>query len=148
METICASPEYKAKMSAKQRKLWDNPEYSTRQRKIMMAGMHIRPNKPETIIANLLNVLQPNQWQYTGDGTKIIGGRNPDFWNGDHRLIELFGDHWHSPKAFPDKLDEQGLIAHYANRGYKCLIIWERELKQPEGVVDKIMEYVGAAQPT
>jgi hypothetical protein len=104
-----------------------------------------KPNKPEHQLNIILDELYPNQWEYVGDGKKIIYGKNPDFWNGDHKLIELFGDYWHTTKARNYEETEEGRISFFKQYGYKCLVIWEHELKQPEQVVHKIIKYVGVS---
>ena len=92
-------------------------------------------------------MIEPNKWQYVGDWKLVIGGLNPDFWNGDHKLIEMFGDWWHSPKrAIRWTATELGKVMHFNAYGYKTLIIWEHELKQPELVIKKITQFVGEKQ--
>lgn len=143
-------PEVKAKRSASASKNWANPEFSIRHRELMMAGMHIKPNKPEQIVKTILDKIDPNKWRFVGDGkTEIenskhsIGGKFPDFWNGDHKLVELYGDYWHRGENPQDRID---LFDRY---GYRCLIIWERELKkQPEQVLGRLIEFVGCCTTT
>lgn len=138
-------PKYKAKMVKKQKRWWermDNPEVIQRRKK-MMAGMNLRPNKPETIILNILDDLYPNEWKYTGDGQIIIGGLNPDFINvnGQKLIIECFGDYWHTQKLKPYRVNE-GRVKVYASYGYKTLIIWERETKDLDALKHKISSFV------
>jgi len=47
-------------------------------------------------------------------------------------LIELFGDYWHRDQ------DPQKRIDHFARYGYKCLVIWEKELDNPNQVIEKV----------
>ena len=51
--------------------------------------------------------------------------------------MEFFGDYWHRGE------DPQERINLFSRYGYKCLVIWEHELKQPEQVVGCIAEFVG-----
>lgn len=136
------SKETRAKRSKAMSKRWANPEYKDRVVKATILASHIKPNKPEQQLHTLLNELYPVQWKYTGDGKLIIGGKNPDFWNGDHKLIELFGDYWHNLKVFPNKLTEKEIVTHYQQYNYKCLVIWERELEHPRKVVSRIIKYL------
>ena len=137
-----ASAETRAKMSNISKKRWADPEYKDRVVKATIIASHIKPNKPEQQLQALLDGLCPDQWEYTGDGKLIIGGKNPDFWNGDHRLIELYGDYWHNLEVFPNKLTDKEIITHYQQYNYKCLVIWQRELKQPRKVVSRIIKYL------
>lgn len=93
-----------------------------------------RPNKAE---AKLLQILG-SPWRFVGDGQLIIGGKCPDFWNGDHQLIELFGDYWHS------KDDQTERIDHFARYDYNCLVIWGHELQNTEQIKAILVEEFGA----
>ncbi len=156
------NPEYKEKISQRFKGMWLDPTYKAKMveimkqrwadkgnpkciqmRKNMMAGMNLRPNKPETIVLNILNDSYPSQWKYTGDGQVIIGGLNPDFINinGKKLIIELFGDYWHTQKLKPYRVNE-GRVDVYAEYGYKTLIIWERETKDIDVLKHKIDSFV------
>ena len=73
------------------------------------------------------------EYKYTGDGDYIIGGMCPDFSNinGQKKVIELYGDYWHSEEVreLSLKEEEQRKITKYTEHGFACLVIWERELK-------------------
>jgi hypothetical protein len=116
-----------------QTRLWKDPEHIKKIRE----GLNIRPNKPETIILNLLNEVSPNEWKYTGDFSFMINGKNPDFTNinGQKKLIELFGDYWHKGEN-PE--DRKNIFREF---GYETLVVWEHELKNIEEVKLKIIEF-------
>jgi G:T-mismatch repair DNA endonuclease (very short patch repair protein) len=101
-----------------------------------------KPNKKEQV---LIKLLKSNNfpYKYVGNGKVWLSGKNPDFINvnGQKKLIELFGDYWHNKKHFPQSNDEQSLSQHYKKYGFKCLIIWEKELKNSEKVIQKIREF-------
>ncbi len=105
--------------------------------KSMHKSLHIHPNKPETIILNLLNVIYPNEWKFTGDFSLIINGKNPDFVNvnGQKKIIELAGDYWHEKSYTKDRAKV------FKPFGYKTLVIWEHELKNIERVTKKIKKF-------
>ena len=68
----------------------------------------------------------------------------PDFVyvNGAKEVIELFGNYWHSAKVADSwKRTELGKIMAYNSIGYKCLVIWESELKDRETVISKIKHW-------
>lgn len=123
--------------SERMRALHCDPVYMDKVRK----SLNIRPNKPETIILNLLGRLYHGQWKYTGDFSFIINGKSPDFvnCNGQKKIIELFGDYWHKGQ------DPQDRINAFKPFGYDTLIIWERELKDIDSVIKKIHEFGGGA---
>lgn len=92
------------------------------------------PNKPESAILSILDSMYPGQWKFVGDGQVIIAGKCPDFVNvnGQKKIIELFGDYWHRGQ------DPQDRINTFAPFGYETLVIWERELKSMDSVIQKI----------
>lgn len=78
-------------------------------------------------------------YQFVGDGTLVLGGKNPDFLSldGKKRLIELWGDVYHQ-RHMP-----QSRIDHFNQFGYKTLIIWASEMSDPEQVAEKIRKFEG-----
>lgn len=109
--------------------------------KKMAAAWNIKPNKPETLMLQLLNDLYPDQWKYTGDFSFTINGKSPDFTNcnGQKKIIEVFGDYWHRGQNPQDRIDT------FTPFGYKTLVIWEHELKEINSVVNKIHTFMEAA---
>jgi G:T-mismatch repair DNA endonuclease (very short patch repair protein) len=55
--------------------------------------------------------------------------KNPDFvvrpFRSTRRVIELFGDHWHS-----DREEANRLVQSYREVGVECLVVWEFTLKE------------------
>ncbi len=120
---------------AESRKLQcSNVEFKMKMLKSMSKNRHIKPNKVEQTLQTILDSLYPNQWKYVGNRKLFVGTYNPDFiHNNDvHKIIELFGDYWHSIS------DEQNKVDYYKNLGYETLIIWEHELKQLNSLHTKV----------
>jgi hypothetical protein len=115
-------------------KCWDDIQWKENLLHKQRQGRNIRPNKPEKIILDILQILFPNEWKYTF----IINGKNPDFVNvnGQKKIIELFGDYWHKGQDPQDRIDV------FKSFGWDTLIIWERELKNIADVKIKIMDFV------
>lgn len=103
------------------------------------------PNNPEKQIINLLNTLFPDEYKYTGDFSFWIEGKNPDFTNtnGKKKIIELFGNYWHSEKVTGQNTEFhcREKIDHYKKNGYDALIIWESELKGISKLKEKIINF-------
>jgi len=123
-------------------KNWQNPEYRERQIKAIFEGLKLKPNKPEKFLSSVLQQLFPNEWKYTGDGSVLIGYKNPDFINinGQKKIIELFGDYWHGKertKKSKEK-EEQQRAKYFAKYGYLTLIVWEYELKEVKILKEKL----------
>ncbi len=104
-------------------------------------GRKLVPNKPETIVLGSYPGLV-----FTGNGTlwlKFQDGRrkNPDFiWvNESFRIaIEVFGDYWHKGE------DTNELVGKYEAIGWRCLVLWEREINgaEPFDLCNRINEFV------
>jgi len=111
-----------AKISKHQKENWQNPEYS----KKVLSKLCSHPNKPESLLLNLINIACPNQYKFTGDGTVTIANLHPDFTNcnSQKKVIEMFGDYFHEGENPQDKINR------YAGFGFSCLVIWEHELKE------------------
>ena len=64
-------------------------------------------------------------WKFVGDGQTVIDGMVPDFINinGKKQVIEVYGDYWHRNHKPQDRID------HYKKFGFKCLVYWEKDLK-------------------
>jgi very-short-patch-repair endonuclease len=97
-----------------------------------------RPTKPEYVLGEIIEKVCPQEYKYTGNGVVVIGYNNPDFTNvnGQKKVIEMFGDYWHRNQNPQDKIDK------YAQFGFSCLVIWEKEVKNtPEIVMAKVKQF-------
>jgi len=152
--------EHRAKIGEIKRKAWQNPEWRakviraqiegrkqaqqrdptwrSRQIRAQRRGYSMFPNKAEETLLALLSQGYPNGWSYVGDGSLIVGGCVPDFANvnGHKELIEMFGDHWHRGQNPQDRIDL------FRKFGFRTLVIWEHELKQPDRARKRIAEFV------
>lgn len=117
----------------KSRALWMNTEYI----KKIQRSLKVHPNKSETVLFDLLNVLYPEEWKFTGDFSFIINGKSPDFvnCNGKKKIIELFGDYWHRGEN-PE--DRKKMFEPF---GYKTLVVWESELQNIDEVATKVKRF-------
>ncbi len=100
------------------------------------------PNKQEIRLLEIISE-QGFPFEYTGDGSCIIGKLCPDFYaKEDSKIIELFGRTYHDPEVSFFDVPEIGQrlprIKYYKNRGYDCLVIWDDELSGKTAVISKI----------
>lgn len=125
------SDETKKKISESHKKLWENPEHA---KKCLCINS---PNKGELRLLEILNFLYPREWKFVGDGQVVIAGKCPDFINvnGQKKIIELYGEHWHKGD---DPKDREAIFSPY---GYKTLVIWGKELKYLKSLVNKIENF-------
>lgn len=137
------SEETKKLISEKARQRWRDPEFARR----VMSARNIRPNKAEQALDTLLSAYFPKEYEYTGDGSLIIKGMIPDFvnCNGKKEIIELFGTYFHSDKIIGDRWyqSELGRIMAFNSFGFRCLVIWENELKDTDKLLEKIRTFQG-----
>ena len=109
-----------------------------------LGSVSVKPNKPEKLVNSILDNIFPNQYEYVGDFKLFIGGKNPDFIHRNkNKVIEFFGDYWHSKevigKSSQEHISER--IGHFKLYGYDTLIIWETDLKNIEDLKNKIIDF-------
>ncbi|MFA5300154.1 MAG: NUMOD3 domain-containing DNA-binding protein [Lutibacter sp.] len=149
MRVLWSIPENKQKLIDVGKKHWEDPEYCDMILKSIYLGMKVHPNKPETIIGNLLDEMYPDEWEFVGDFKIKYERKCPDFKHKVKNLvIEHFGIYPHGD-LIEDKLDEkyvnteQGRIEFFAKHNLKTLIIWDVELyNQLEIVKWRIKKFV------
>lgn len=124
-------PEYREHQIEAQKRSWEDPEIVAKR----FAGLKKKPNKPEQRLIDIFSRCLP-QFQYNGDFSLgiTLGGLIPDFVNvnGKKEVIELLGDYFHSPEVIGDRWQgsELGKVMLYNSLGYRCLILWESELRE------------------
>jgi len=97
-----------------------------------------RPTEPEKII---IDMHIQDIW-YCGDGKFWIpiNGRilNPDFKaHNQKKVIEVFGDYWHKGENLQDRIDLYNQI------DFKCLVLWENELKRNREICkNRILNFI------
>jgi G:T-mismatch repair DNA endonuclease (very short patch repair protein) len=139
------SPETIAKR-LKTRTERGNLKWTPDQREKLLPGFlkrtKVRPTSLEKIFNSLI-IKYDLPYKYVGDGYTWIVGRCPDYLNinGKKEVIEVFSRWWHDPKVNPrtkPQHTEEATIAHYKKYGFKCIVIWEEELKHENKVLDMI----------
>ncbi len=130
----------KEKHSQIMKQKWSDENFRNNRRKIILKSLCKRPTKPEKI---MMEIIKQNNlpFNYVGDGEIIIGGFNPDFLSKNPKhIIEINGDYWHNLSHIKEK--DKRKLETYAKYGYKTLIIWESELKNPIQVIEKINKFI------
>lgn len=135
--------ERRVELSTVMRERWQNPEYIAR----VIKAMGVRPTTPEKSVKHICDKYFPD-FKYNGDYSLgvSLGGLVPDFINinGKKQVIEVFGDYWHRERGDkPWNYSELGRMMAYNSIGYRCLVVWEHELKQlsEEAIVSKIASF-------
>ena len=137
------SEETRRRNSEATKRMWQNPEYQSKVRQEMIRANHIRPTRPEQRIIDIIQKYNL-PFKYTGDGSLIIHGVNPDFvnCNGAKVVMEVFGDYWHNDKRnqITWKRTELGRIMLFNSFGFQCVILWESQINSlsDEEIVERI----------
>lgn len=130
--------EWIRKISDAEKELWQDPEHREKQVKAIFEGQKRRPNKPEHKFFFEICPKYNLPLEYTGDGRPLIGFKNPDGVesNGRKICVEIAGRYWHLPEY------EEKRIAHFKKYGWKCLMIWEEELRDEDKLVGKVRKFL------
>ena len=135
LKNVPRTEEWKCKQRKAALQAWRDPVIRQRRVEAIFRASGRRPNFVEQKVLTILDSNFPSQWKYVGDGKLIIGGKCPDYWNGGHKLIELFGDFWHKGE------NPQRRIDHFVKHNYNCLVIWEHELADRASITHRIKEF-------
>lgn len=134
------SKETKEKMSKSRLVLYKDEKFLEKYRRALLK----KPNKPEIILLNLLNEIFPKIYEYVGDYSFWIDGKNPDFVNkSKNKIIEYFGGHWHDKEVTGKSRDihERERIEHFEKNGYSTLVIWDKEIEDINKLIKKIISF-------
>lgn len=140
------SEKHKKKLSEIRRKLIREGKLNP------LKNMDIRPTSPEKQFMSLIEKYSL-PYKYVGDGKFWIEGINPDFINcdGEKIAVEIFGDYWHDSKKIKGlrwSRTEEGRKKILAKYGWKCIIIWEKELKNlsDKEILNKIQNTLSSSE--
>lgn len=132
-------PIFKKDMSVKIKNNWET-EYTGDKKFKRLSKWIAAGAKHPNYFENEVMKLCPSVVKFTGDRSfwlKFISGKakNPDaIIEFEKKAFEFNGKHWHS-------LDEN-IEKDYEQIGWKCLVIWQDELKDKDTLKDKILNYI------
>jgi len=91
-----------------------------------------KPSSFEIKLKQILNKLQPKEWKYTGDGSFLIGYKNPDFINvnGKKTCIEVYHDYFKIVGFGSCKNYEKQRREHFAKYGWDTIFVDEKHLNE------------------
>lgn len=94
------------------------------------------PNPSERLLQEILEEACPGEYKYN-DGWFILDHKLPDFpnVNGKKKLIELFGERYHRPEEVEVR------ISNFSKFGWDALIIWAKELRDREAVLQRVRDF-------
>lgn len=120
------------KLRLTSKKHWQNPEIRERQIKAIVKGLIKRPTSLEKQMMGIIKKYNL-PYKYTGNGSFLIGFKNPDFvnCNGQKICIEVANTIHHS-EDYPQKR-----IEHFKKYGWDCIVFRTNKLKEDE-ILEKI----------
>lgn len=125
--------------------LWQNPIYREKVIKNSLKALFKRPTSLEKEF--IVFVKEHNlPYKYVGDGSFLIGFKNPDFidTNGKKICIELrpkiMCQFWN--KCSPEEYEGKQ-IEHYLKYGWKCIVVWQEDfLNGCINIAKRSLEYI------
>ena len=96
-----------------------------------------KPNFVESYLFNFISLLLPGQYALNVAARfLVLEGKVPDYVCLEERkIIELFGERWHKTE------EAQKRVNFFRSRGWDCLIIWARELKDCGRLRRRILKF-------
>jgi hypothetical protein len=107
-----------------------------------MKAVSASPNFSESQLHKFLQFHFPDEFSLNVRGEiMLLGGKVPDFvnTNGKKQIIELFGEHWHTPE------EEKIRIDYFKTFRYDTLIVWVQELRHRKVLQAKINKFVNGS---
>lgn len=119
---------------------WSKSKEKERVMMKLLKSLMRTPTNFEKKLMNILNQNFPNEWKYTGDGSFLIGYKNPDFinCNGKKICIEVFHNYFKIREYGSAKNYIEQRSKHFAKYGYTTIFFDESEYNNPNIVVGKI----------
>lgn len=112
--------EMRKRQSETQKSLWSDPIHVAK----MQKAQSRKPNGLEKEVMEFCKI-EGVEWEYTGDFSFWIGGKNPDFIDRENKVaLEIYGKYWHR------KEDEPVRVAHFKSYGWDCIVVWDYEFRE------------------
>ena len=139
-QRVIHSKEHRDNVSKVQRHIWDTSTEEEKEYRIKkrLEGLFKRPTSLEQKFINEFIVPFNLPYKYTGDGSVLIGFKNPDFIDVDgnkncvevrNKKMTLFWNKY-SPEEYRDRQ-----VTHYLKWGWKCIVLFDDDLKNKKGVL-------------
>ena len=124
------SEEHKKKLSISNiwmKKLWQNKDFREKRIKAILQGSMKRPTSLEQQMIKIINKYNL-PYKYTGDGSFLVGYKNPDFINvnGEKICVEV-ANTFHHDENYPEKRKE-----HFKRWGWDCIVFRTNNLNENE----------------
>ena len=126
MKIYRQNPSIKIKTSELSKLLWKNLEY---REKVIKNSLNSLFKRPTSLELKWMRIFRRHNlpYKYTGDGSFLIGYKNPDFINIDGKKICIEVRNPEVTLYLQKKTLEQyetERINHYSKYGWNCIVIW------------------------
>ena len=117
-------------MVERNRRNWSDPKWVSK----FMQRLSHTPTFPELLVKSALERAQAPFIHNRDDSVLVIARRVPDFRPFSSRVVvEVFGEAFHDPASRNSKYvlphrTAEGTRAHYSKNGYKCVILWAKDI--------------------
>ena len=130
-------PARVARQSDALKRRWaSDSEYQNKQYR----ARNLRPNHLEDEVQFFLDEFAPGCFEYVGDFSVWVDGKNPDFlWESRKAVVEAYGDAWHDLSGATRR------VKFFQEHGYACFIIWQSSLYCHRDVVrSEFLEFLSS----
>jgi hypothetical protein len=121
-----------------------DPAYKSRFISRLMSACSRKPNGAEN---RFLKACDGLPIRYTGDGSFMLGYKNPDFIVlGQQKVIEVMGMYFHDRKLNSTVLSHRTVnstVSYYKRIGYDCLIVNHNSTFFPKHIRRKVLKFIG-----
>lgn len=142
------SSAHRRKLSLSKRALMRDPAYKARFVQRLMSSWAKRPNGSEKRVIDACVGLP---LKYTGDGSFMIGYKNPDFLViGQKKVVEVMCMFFHDRKLNPTIRSHRTVkstLGYYKKKGYDCLIINHKSTYFTDWVRRTVEKFIGGDFP-
>lgn len=137
--------ETRKKIGEASRRLWRTKNYRDKVVSNTLRSLHQRPTSLEK---KMIDFIQKHSlsYLYCGNGSLVIGGKCPDFFNVDGKkvVIEVSSKTNKRMYGIEPQIYEKERINHFRKYGFKTLVIWAEELDNESSLSEKIKDFEGA----
>jgi hypothetical protein len=121
---IFPSLEARKKLSEIVKRRWQNKEFREKVIKSLLCKLK---NRPTSLEKKAMEIIKKYDlpFQYVGDGSFLIGYKNPDFIHKEKKICLEVCNYFHHPKGYKEKR-----IDYFAKWGWKCFVFYENELNK------------------
>jgi len=110
-----------------------------------MLNAFFRAKRPTSLEKKAIEFFEKYRlpFTYCGNGTLLIGYKNPDFYdnNGNKTCLEVSNKRtkdWRYKQEGGWEYYQKTRIEHFTKYGWKCFVIWEEEFKNPSELLQKL----------